>query len=368
MRSRPSWVYMVGPDLQAKGGIASVCAAYREAGLFERLRLRYLPSYVSGSAGAKLAVALRSALHLLAALLRGRVALLHVHMASGSSVWRKLGFCGLARAFGVPYVLHLHSGLLAGYFDEGCGPLRQSLIRRGLGAACAVLVLARQRQEWMHLRGLDRVPPQLLPNLAPCPPCVESTQRTEGEQLLFLGRLEEAKGLSTLILAFALLHRKRPQARLLLGGEGDAARYAAQAAALGLPEGAVRFLGWVDAKAKPALWRQAALFVLPSRFEGQPMGLLEAMGQGLASVATAVGGVPDVMQDGVQGRLVPVDDVAALAAALEALLADPAARQRMGAAARQTVQQRFSAEAVERQLHALYARCALSGWIGRQRC
>ncbi|TME20508.1 MAG: glycosyltransferase family 4 protein, partial [Chloroflexi bacterium] len=94
-----------------------------------------------------------------------------------------------------------------------------------------------------------------------------------------------------------------------------------------------------------ARWLGAAdLFVLPSHYEGLPFSLVEAMGAGCAVVATAVGGVRDVIDDDRVGRVVPPKSPAALANAIADLLADPETRQRMGAAARQRVRSGFDAE------------------------
>jgi glycosyltransferase involved in cell wall biosynthesis len=75
------------------------------------------------------------------------------------------------------------------------------------------------------------------------------------------------------------------------------------------------------------------VFVLSSRFEGLPIALLEAMGAGLPSVVTAVGGIPEVVDDGIEGILVPAGDLGAFTSALEKLLGDPELRRAMGRAA-----------------------------------
>ena len=92
------------------------------------------------------------------------------------------------------------------------------------------------------------------------------------------------------------------------------------------------------------------------------MGLLEAMGQGVPGVASAVGGVPDVVDDGRTGLLVPVDDAAALTAAMAQLLADPDRRAAMGEAARQAVRMRHSPAALGDALQRLYGDCLGNPW------
>lgn len=349
-------VVMVGPALAAKGGVASVCAAYADGGLFERLNIVYLASFVTASALRKAAAGLGALATFAAMLVPRRVAVLHVHMAAGTSVWRKLAFCGLARLAGVPYVIHLHSGKFTDYFDKCCGPLRQGLIRNAVRRSSALLYLSSATGRWLDDRRLWAPRRAVLPNPAPCAAVLPVRASNEpNERLLFLGRLEEAKGLSVLLKAFALVAARRPAAELWLGGEGDRAHYQTMVGQLGIEPGKVKFLGWVDNAQKSRLWAEVQVFVLPSRFEGQPMGLLEAMGQGLPGIATAVGGIPDVVESGRTGLVVPVDEVNGLAEAIEALLGDPAMRTAMGIAAHQHVQSVHAVSAIGDWLAALYS-------------
>jgi glycosyltransferase involved in cell wall biosynthesis len=93
----------------------------------------------------------------------------------------------------------------------------------------------------------------------------------------------------------------------------------------------------------PAYLRAADIFVLPSRREGLPVALLEAMACGLACVASRLSGATDsIITDGVDGMLVPVGDIDAVADAIGALLDDPAQRMRLGTAARSTVVERYA--------------------------
>jgi glycosyltransferase involved in cell wall biosynthesis len=95
--------------------------------------------------------------------------------------------------------------------------------------------------------------------------------------------------------------------------------------------------------------------VLPSYAEGLPMSLLEAMAAGCPVVATRVGGIPDLVTDGVDGLLIPPGDPHALAAALQRILRDPVFAQQLGNAARQTIANRYTAERSLERLEQLYA-------------
>ena len=152
---------------------------------------------------------------------------------------------------------------------------------------------------------------------------------------LFAGVLQPYKAPEVLLDAWAAVRARLPQARLVLAGEGPMEpALRARAAALGL-DGAVEFAGHLP---RPELRRRldaATCLVLPSRSEGLPRLVIEAMARGRPVVGTRAGGIPELVTDGVTGRLVPTDDPAALADALVEVLADPARAAAMGAEARQ---------------------------------
>ena len=124
-----------------------------------------------------------------------------------------------------------------------------------------------------------------------------------------------------------------------------------QVAGLGL-ESRVRFLG-IRADVADIL-RASDVFVLSSRWEGNPLSVMEAMAAGLPVVSTAVGGVPELVQEGATGRLVPSEDAGALARALQALVDDPAHRAAMGAAARRHAVAHFDIRHTVRGYEQLY--------------
>ncbi|BAM03523.1 glycosyltransferase [Phycisphaera mikurensis] len=151
--------------------------------------------------------------------------------------------------------------------------------------------------------------------------------------LACVGRLERVKGHDVLLRALARLRASVPAARLTLVGDGpEAPALRSLAAELGLGD-AVRFAGRLDPAATAALLHASSVAVMPSRSEGLPLALLEAMAAGLPPVVTRVGGMPDALGEPPAGRIVAPEDPAALAASLAALLADPAARAALAAAA-----------------------------------
>lgn len=145
----------------------------------------------------------------------------------------------------------------------------------------------------------------------------------------FVGRLSAQKDPASLLRAFAAVDEPGDRV-LLLSGDGELRpRLEAEAAALGL-SARVRFLG-IRADVEELL-AATDVFVLPSSYEGHPLSVMEAMAAGRPVVATAVGGVPEIVRDGETGLLVPPGDVAALAGAMRRLARDPGLRAALGRA------------------------------------
>lgn len=243
------------------------------------------------------------------------------------------------------------------YPAAACRP--DGAIGRSLRAAAAVNACSRAVLDAM----LDAVPEiagraAVLLNALPAPlgPPVPPPAGPPG--LLGLGMMVPHKGFDLALDAVQRLRTGRPGLTLTLAGDGEALpALRLRAAGLGLGD-AVRFAGPVEPAAVPALIRAASLVLMPSRIE--PFGLvaLEAAQAGRPVVAAAVGGLPEVVRDGVTGLLVPPGDAAALAQATAALLDDPDRAARLGAAARADAAARFAWGPFVDAYDALYRRLA----------
>ena len=177
---------------------------------------------------------------------------------------------------------------------------------------------------------------------------VPSTDST----VVFVGRLSAEKGVDTLITAVGALGGA---ARLEIAGTGPA-HGDLEDLADRVAKGRVKFHGRLDRSSVEALMRRSACVVVPSRwYENQPMTVLEAMAAGRPVIATGLGGLPELIDDGVDGRIVPPDDPKALAEVLGQVVADPETAERMGRAAREKAISQFSAERHFGQLSRIYA-------------
>ena len=173
-------------------------------------------------------------------------------------------------------------------------------------------------------------------------------------RILFAGNLIAAKGVDVLLRAFAAVRGRGIDCRLKLLGQGQAeGELRALAASLGVAN-EVEWSPFVPMDRMPEEYGAATIVALPSRGprgEGMPLSLAEALIGRAAVVATPAGGIPEIIKDGVTGRLVPDGDAAALADAIAALLNDRAGREAMIEAGRRAMLDRFApAPAAERFL------------------
>lgn len=357
MRLRAPRVLMLGTAPEGRGGVAALVSVLQVGGLFERAGVRYVSTHREGGFVAKLGAASAGFWHAARACLFERPAIVHAHAASNASFARKSLLLLLARASGCQTIFHLHGGGFRQFASGTSGALpglRRHWIRHTLERSSLVIALS---EGWANfLRGYaPRARVTVVPNAVPMPPsCLrQAGSRIEEGRILFLGRVEAAKGVAELLDAAALLLPRFPALRLVLAGSGELDLWRRAAAARGIGD-RVELPGWLDAAARDAELARAAVFCLPSHAEGLPMSLLEAMASGCATVASAVGAIPEALKDDENGLLVPPRDVPALAAALARVLADGALRTRLGNGARTTVEQHYSTDAVCGRLAAIY--------------
>jgi glycosyltransferase involved in cell wall biosynthesis len=245
--------------------------------------------------------------------------------------------------------------------------VRMLAFRYRLGGVVPVAVADEVRVTIQRVYGYPD--PPLIPNgiptdeYAPDPDARVQWRQAHGIEphatvLTHVGRFAPPKNHALLIEAFAQVRSDAPFYLLLVGGGELENTVREQVAGLGL-QGRVRFLG-VRADVADIL-RASDVFVLSSRWEGNSLSVMEAMAAGLPVVSTAVGGVPELVQEGATGLLVPSEDAGALAQAMQALVDDPVRRQAMGAAARQHAVAHFDIRHTVRMYEELYERLLARG-------
>lgn len=342
-------VMMVGPSLSLRGGIVSVVEGYIAAGLDRRCgSFRYLSS-VDGANPATKCLSFVKAVSRFKRLVDG-CDVVHLHVSKGGSLRRKATLAKIAAAHRKRIVLHEHNGEFKRDFDAGDDRFRED-VRSVFAMADRVVVLS---EEWRDYFAENVCPPEKIAVLhnsvpvpaEPCSPCLH-------QDVLFLGRLDARKSPDVLLRASKTMLEQHPAAKLVFGGDGYPERYEALARELGIAD-RCEFLGWVTGEEKERLFARAGVYCLPSKNEGMPMSVLEAMAHGVPTIVTPVGGVPQVIQDGANGFLVPVDDDKKLGEVLCRLVRDASLREEIGAAGRKTILERFNVGRNVEELAMLY--------------
>lgn len=335
-------VLVVGPGPRSAGGIWTVIATMMDSPLGRRYALRRVTTHRDGGAAAKLGQAVAGIATVAGILARRRADLVWVHTSADASFRRKAVVTALARLRRTPVVMHSHASGMADYYRRASGPER-AMVRTTLRSADLVIALG---TAWR--RALTDMTPCVITcvmNPVEVPPLPAERAHIPSGPIVCTGRLGERKGSLVLVRALALLGERYPDARLVLAGDGDRAPVRAEAERLGVAD-RVELPGWVGHDEVDGLLDRAGVFALPSRNEGLPVALLEAMARGLPCVVTPVGAIPDLVEHGVDALLVPPDDPEALAAAFSRLLDDPEAARAMGALAHATVSARCATPVV----------------------
>jgi glycosyltransferase involved in cell wall biosynthesis len=246
-----------------------------------------------------------------------------------------------------PFVLTMHgSDVRLAAQKRWAHPLFRGVLRRAAAVTTVSHWLAKQAQEIMPIAD---------PIVAPMPVNTSLFATTaagrNSDEILFVGRLNEQKGLHFLLHAVAGM---RQRARLTVIGEGpDAGVLRQQAVALGIAD-RVSWSGNVSRDALARLYQRATVLAMPSVNEGLGLVAVEAQLCGTPVIAFASGGATDVITDGVTGLLVPAKDVAALATALDRVIGDSDLQVSLGVSGRELTIMNFAPEAVAARYALIY--------------
>ena len=342
-------VVQVGPDLDVKGGVSQVIRLILDSPpdtvtvshlptLPQKLAVshypRWRPEYYMKSFGI-VAHLLRTIRGLDA--LCSSTDLFHIHVSVYGSTLRKYLISKRLHRQEAPFLLHNH-GADYHIFYAHLPPLLKSKVHQMfLWAKGTIALSERWRIFHQQLVAIPTYPIWVLPNPVNLPR-ETCDQCSPALRVLYLGRFDARKGGARVIRALATLPdsvRSRVFLHMAGDGEVNATRKLAHELGLGAQ---VEVRDWIGGEEKQCWFRVTNSFILPSREEGLPMAMLEAMAWGKALIVSPVGGIPEFVTDGVEGFLVPPDDIDAIADAIRKLAENPDLRVQMGTAARKRVE------------------------------
>lgn len=358
-RRRPRLLCLLQLPPPVHGGTIMNEHVVESAALAERFVVDVLPLRFASSIDDIGRVSLRKigkgaavALRLARALLASRPDAVYYTLApAGAAFYRDCVYVGIIKTLGVPRIYHMHGSGVARRLDVWW---RRALYRWVFRGAGVIHVSRRLEADTAAVAdGPVRYVANGLPDV-PAPPAPPAGPRSV-PRVLFLSTVVEEKGPFVLVQALRQLTAANVAFEATFAGEpgtpGRMPAFREGLARLGAGD-RVRYIGPVYGAAKESLYREHDLFVLPSFREACPLVVLEAMRAGLPVIATSVGAVPEMVEDGRSGCLVAAGDAEALAARIGALLGDEATRRRMGARGRELYLERYTLERFEGELAA----------------
>ena len=348
-KSLASKIIMVGVTFQTDkpngGGVSSVVDTYNK--YFDGLR--YIPTWKQTNKIGKAFFFLFNYLRLFVLLcFDRRIKIVHIHAASDASFERKMLIFNLAKSFGKKTVLHMHAGEFDRYYQESS---RKKQIRNTIMNCDKLIALSNSWREYYIKFGKKAEDVILLNNIVNPPTKQKAYQRNL--HLLYLGWLGDKKGVFDLI-DVVIEHKGELKGKfnLKLGGFDNYNRINTLIRDNSLEE-LITLEGWVSGEKKDSILDWANVFILPSYYEGLPISILEAMSYGMPIISTPVGGIPDVVKDGVNGILVKPGNKEQIWKAIKTFIDRPQLMEEYGKASLKLVEP-YTPESVLTHLRTIY--------------
>lgn len=356
-------VLMVGMHLtKTRGGISTLIAEILKSPLKEDFEFTYIESQAEdfGKFG-KAFLALSAIARFVWNCISKRPNLVYVHLGSNASLYRESIFIFLAKLFGKKVITHFHAGDVDNYypFQRKIG---QKFIQTALRLSDSFIAVSQESAK--QLRDITQSQ-----NISVITNAIDTsvfngdkkslTDEPGGDavRLLFVGAVGKLKGEKDLIKALALLRDNKPNLKIsFLGYGAENLRDYCERFEVG---NLVEYLGAVPMNERIEFFRRSDIFVLPTYAEAMPMSVIEAMAAGLPVISTRVGGIPELIEDGVDGILFAPGDVGALAEKISFLLNTKDTRIKIGKKAKQKAREQMDFRVYVNKLRTLlFAMCS----------
>lgn len=305
-------VLFLGVSMKTKGGMTAVLVSYDK--YIEDMR--FVPTWKLGSKLVKGWYALLALVRTWCILkFDSRVEIVHIHGAANASFDRCRMFVNLAKRLGKKVILHEHAADFVEYYN---GAEDKKMITETLHKCDALIVLSRSWMDYFASIGMARNKTFVLNNIVSPPTIVPNNKTEDGKlHLMYMGEISKRKGGFDLLRAIAgNKDYFKDKLVLRMGGnevDGDIKAYIRENELYGF----VTYEGWISGQKKIECLNWEDVYILPSYNEGLPIAILEAMAYSHPVISTPVGGIPEVIKDGKNGKLVKPGDVEGIAEAIK---------------------------------------------------
>lgn len=338
-------VLVIGTDKNGKGGIATVI--HMQSALMKPFH--YICSHRFDTRFKQLWLTCGAYTKFLWTVAKKNIKIVHIHTASYRSFYIAAFFVLVGKLFGKIVILQLHGGEFFEFARQHVKSVY--FICNKVDVLLGVSMFVERKLQAMHLKG--RV--QLLYNPIVLPPAdkVVSHQKKAKVSITFMGSIDENKGIFKVLEV--LKNDKSYYASkcdVNIAGIGDTDRLHALIQQYGI-ETFVKYVGWVDEVAKEHLLATTDIYIQPSCYESLGIAIIEAMSYGIPVVATRVGGIPELIEHGVNGFLFDYNDFKQIDVFLKLLIKEDRLRAEFGYKAR-SKSEKFAVPAFEEKLETIY--------------
>lgn len=329
-------VLMIGPARSVKGGMTSVVDNYFKYGLDKEVDLKYIETVNDKNKVLKLLKIIKGYVEYISNIKKYDV--IHIHMASRRSTFRKGKYIRIAKRYGKKIILHIHGAEFKIFYNNECNNNQKKYIIDTLNMVDKIIVLSEEWKDFFS-KLVDKNKIEVIYNAILIPDNFEKNLDTK--RILFLGRFGKRKGIYDLIKVLEKLCVKYPDLTLYAGGDGEIekVRQIVNEKKLG---NNIKILGWVNGEEKEKLLKESSFYILPSYNEGMPMSVIEGMAYKNVTVSTNVGGIPKVITNMQNGILINPGDTESLYRYLDELLQDKELRIKLSENARKTTEEKFN--------------------------
>jgi glycosyltransferase involved in cell wall biosynthesis len=338
-------ILVIGPN--AKGGISSVINSYESYGLFDGNIIR-LASYRGGNIVKRLVVFAMSLIRYFWILFTNKnVKIIHIHSATDGSFVRKYIVFKIAKMFEKKVIFHIHCAVFDKFYNNS-STFVKNRVKEVLDNSNVIIVLS---DYWKNVVSQISTNKNIKILYNPCMVKEFEKITTEKINVLFMGRVGKRKGVYDIIEAAKLI--TNPNIEINLYGDGETPEFQKLIQENNL-QNIIKLKGWVSSDTKDTAFKSSDIYILPSYEEGLPMSVLEAMAYGLPIISTPVGGIPDAVEDCVNGFLVQPGNYKALVEKINLLTNDKELNHKMGQESFKKAKEKFDINVIIKQLKEIY--------------
>ena len=331
-------VLMIGPARTVKGGMTTVVNNYFNYGLSNKVKLEYIETINDGNKISKFFKEIIGIIKYKKQI--NNYDIVHIHMASRRSTFRKCKYIKIAKKKDKRIIVHIHGGGFRDFYENECNQNKKNKIRKYLNSADKIIVLSKEWKEFFRkIVNIEKI--TIIENGTPIQN--DFNKDIDNKKILYLGRINREKGIYVLLDAATILIEKFPNINIRIGGDGEIKKIEEYIIKRNLSNN-VTLLGWLDETNKEKELKESTYFILPSYYEGMPMSLIEAMAHKCISIATNVGGVPEVIKNKENGFIITPGNKQHIVKTFELCFENRKIRHKISENARVTISKKFNIE------------------------